>query len=142
MPKTISEYMIFPLFEERKGNKSYRRFFGIDVVNILEIVRLNLVNKSYPSITFIDLISLFPKMKPYEINESSKAIIVEYKNTCTGIVVPKVDCILKVRKYLVKSPVKYLKYLSHDSIIGVIGRGYVGHLVFLLDIESIISAKS
>lgn len=142
MPEKLYDYAVFALYEERKGNRKYRRFFGIDIVNVPEITRFHRVHEGWPSIALLDLISLFPKMKPYERNESSPVIIVEYGNTFIGIVVPNIHCIITTDKRSIKYPGKYFKYFKHDSVIGVIDSKYFEHLTFVLDIARIIACTT
>lgn len=136
--------------DEKRGDGSYRGYYGINVAKVLEIIRMPEVTEmpevSHPSvlgafnlrsriIPLLDL-SMWLKKKRVEI-EPPKVIVTEFNSVTSAFMVSGVTRIHRISWEDVEAPNRYVSALSSDSITGVVK--FDDRIVFILDLERIVS---
>lgn len=144
------EVVEFYLDEKDADGNPYRGHYGVNVAKVLEIIRLPKVtempevshrcvmgafNLRSQVIPLVDLCVWLGKDRR-EV-EPSKVIVTEFNKVTTAFLVSGVNRIHRISWEVVDPPNAYVSSMSGNSITGVVK--LEGRLVFLLDLERIVS---
>lgn len=145
------EVVEFFLEEDDAGQGGiYMGHYGVNVAKVLEIIRLPRITEmpevSHPCIMgafnlrsqvipLVDL-SVWLGKKRHE-SEAPKVIVTEFNEVTTAFMVSGVNRIHRISWEAVEPPNAYISAMSGNSITGVVK--LEGRLVFLLDLERIVS---
>ena len=144
------EVVEFFLEEDDADNGLYRGHYGVNVAKVLEIIRMPKVtempevshacimgafNLRSHVIPLVDL-SVWLGKKRRESAEP-KVIVTEFNEVTTAFMVSGVNRIHRISWEAVEPPNAYISAMSGNSITGVVK--LEGRLVFLLDLERIVS---
>lgn len=128
----------------------YKGHYGVNVAKVLEIIRMPKITEmpevSHPCvmgafnlrsqvIPLVDL-SVWLGKKRHE-SEAPKVIVTEFNEVTTAFMVSGVNRIHRISWEAVEPPNAYISAMSGNSITGVVK--LEGRLVFLLDLERIVS---
>lgn len=145
------ELIEFYIDESAPDGSAYRGYFGMNVAKVLEIIRkppvTGVPGKHHPAalgtfnlrgrvLPLVDL-GLWLGKKTTDTG-NNKVIVSEFSSVITAFIVSGVTRIRRMSWTQVEPPGKYLQAFSHDSITGVIRVDE--HIVFLLDMEQILSS--
>ena len=137
---------------EGDGETPYKGYYGVNVAKVLEIIRLPKVTElpevGDPSvlgafnlrshiIPLVDLSLWLGKRRNPEGSEA-KVIVTEFNNVTTAFMVSGVNRIHRISWEEVEPPNAYVSSLSSNTITGVVKME--GRIIFLLDLERIVSA--
>lgn len=144
------EVVEFFLEENDPDGGVYRGWYGVNVAKVLEIIRLPKVtempevshacvmgafNLRSQVIPLVDL-SVWLDKDRHE-SEAPKVIVTEFNQVTTAFLVSGVNRIHRISWEEVEPPNAYVSAMSNNSITGVVR--LEGRLVFLLDLERIVS---
>lgn len=144
------EVVEFYLDENDPEKGLYKGYYGVNVAKVLEIIRMPKVtelpevshkcvmgafNLRSQVIPLVDL-SVWLKKDRRE-SESPKVIVTEFNEVTTAFLVSGVNRIHRISWEQVDPPNAYVSAMSGNSITGVVT--LEGRLVFLLDLERIVS---
>ena len=136
---------------EADGVTPYKGYYGVNVAKVLEIIRLPKVtelpevrdksvlgafNLRSQIIPLVDL-SLWLGKKRSE-TDAAKVIVTEFNNVTTAFMVSGVNRIHRISWEEVEPPNAYVSSLTRNTITGVVK--LEGRIIFLLDLERIVSA--
>jgi len=128
----------------------YKGYYGVNVAKVLEIIRIPKITEmpeaSHPCIMgafnlrsqvipLVDL-SVWLGKKRHE-SEPPKVIVTEFNEVTTAFLVSGVNRIHRISWEAVEPPNAYITAMSGNSVTGVVK--LEGRLVFLLDLERIVS---
>ncbi|MDR0339699.1 MAG: chemotaxis protein [Desulfovibrio sp.] len=137
---------------EADGETPYKGYYGVNVAKVLEIIRLPKVTElpevGDPSvlgafnlrshiIPLVDL-SLWLGKKRGSPEAEAKVIVTEFNNVTTAFMVSGVNRIHRISWEEVEPPNAYVSALTSNTITGVVKME--GRIIFLLDLERIVSA--
>ena len=145
----IVEFYIDEL--EPDGVTPYKGFYGVNVAKVLEIIRLPKVTE-LPEVRdksvlgafnlrsqIIPLVDLALWLgKKHVSNEAAKVIVTEFNNVTTAFMVSGVNRIHRISWEEVEPPNTYVSSMTRNTITGVVK--LEGRIIFLLDLERIVSA--
>ena len=145
----IVEFFIDELEED--GVTPYKGFYGVNVAKVLEIIRLPKVTE-LPEVRdksvlgafnlrsqIIPLVDLALWLgKKCTSNAAAKVIVTEFNNVTTAFMVSGVNRIHRISWEEVEPPNAYVSSLTRNTITGVVK--LEGRIIFLLDLERIVSA--
>ena len=145
----IVEFYIDEL--EADGVTPYKGFYGVNVAKVLEIIRLPKVTE-LPEVRdksvlgafnlrshIIPLVDLALWLgKKHVPNEAAKVIVTEFNNVTTAFMVSGVNRIHRISWEEVEPPNAYVSSMTRNTITGVVK--LEGRIIFLLDLERIVSA--
>ena len=145
------EIIEFYLDEELADGSLYRSYYGMNVVKVLEIIRLppitGVPSKHHPAAlgTFnlrgrvLPLVDLGMWLHKKTTGKATQKVIVsEFSSVVTAFIVSGVTRIHRMSWGQVEPPGKYLQAFSHDCITGVVR--FDERIVFLLDMEQVIGS--
>lgn len=136
---------------EADGVTPYKGFYGVNVAKVLEIIRLPKVtelpevrdksvlgafNLRSQIIPLVDLSRWLGKTR--STAEAAKVIVTEFNNVTTAFMVSGVNRIHRISWEEVEPPNTYVSALTSNTITGVVK--LEGRIIFLLDLERIVSA--
>lgn len=137
---------------EADGQSVYKGYYGVNVAKVLEIIRLPKVtelpevgdksvlgafNLRSQIIPLVDL-SLWLGKKRNSTGPEAKVIVTEFNNVTTAFMVSGVNRIHRISWEEVEPPNTYVSSLTSNTITGVVK--LEGRIIFLLDLERIVSA--
>lgn len=146
----IVEFHLDELQED--GETPYKGYYGVNVAKVLEIIRepkvtelpevgdpsvLGAFNLRSHIIPLVDLAQWLGKTRRPKGTES-KVIVTEFNNVTTAFMVSGVNRIHRISWEEVEPPNAYVSSLSSNTITGVVK--LEGRIIFLLDLERIVSA--
>ncbi len=136
---------------EGDGTTEYKGYYGVNVAKVLEIIRLPKVtelpevrdksvlgafNLRSQIIPLVDLSMWLGKTRVK--TEAPKVIVTEFNNVTTAFMVSGVNRIHRISWEEVEPPNAYVSSLTRNTITGVVK--LEGRIIFLLDLERIVSA--
>jgi len=144
------EVVEFYLDENESEQGTYRGYYGVNVAKVLEIIRLPKITEM-PEVSHkcvlgafnlrsqvIPLVDLSVWLnKDRRGSEAPKVIVTEFNEVTTAFMVSGVNRIHRISWEQVDPPNSYVSAMSGNSITGVVT--LEGRLVFLLDLERIVS---
>lgn len=144
------EVVEFYLDENDADGQLYKGYYGVNVAKVLEIIRLPKITEM-PEVSHkcvmgafnlrsqvIPLVDLCVWLgKDRRESEPPKVIVTEFNEVTTAFLVSGVNRIHRISWEEVEPPNAYVSSMSNNSITGVVK--LEGRLVFLLDLERIVS---
>ncbi|MDL2209256.1 chemotaxis protein [Desulfovibrio sp. OttesenSCG-928-O18] len=144
------EVVEFFLDENDADNGLYKGYYGVNVAKVLEIIRMPKITEM-PEVSHkcvmgafnlrsqvIPLVDLSVWLgKDRRESEAPKVIVTEFNQVTTAFMVSGVNRIHRISWEVVEPPNAYISAMSGNSITGVVK--LEGRLVFLLDLERIVS---
>ena len=144
------EVVEFFLEENDADGSVYRGHYGVNVAKVLEIIRMPKVTEM-PEVSHVCIMGAFnlrshviPLVdlsiwlgKDRRASEEPKVIVTEFNEVTTAFMVSGVNRIHRISWEAVEPPSTYISAMSGNSVTGVVK--LEGRLVFLLDLERIVS---
>jgi len=134
--------------DEKRGQKDYRGYYGINVAKVLEILQMpdltDMPEVSHPAVLgafnlrdeIIPLIDLVGWLKKERLeSEPPKVIVTEFNRTKSAFLVSGVTRIHRINWQEVEAPTGYVSSLTVNSITGVVK--FPNRILFILDMEKI-----